>query len=196
MALRWITRTAREYRYIKMTTRNKSDISREIQQKIAISMIGSGTIEKQFTCDYLNKNPSATADEISEAYKRFVDDVTRAYLRAGYGSKKLVGYLQDVYVITVTEKTILTWLKKHDITIQPPTRERERILRSRWERERVGEIERLREDVESLEKRYGSCVDEMVTCESKLRMCERENRSLTSRLEGCKREVTEIILHG
>ena len=162
-----------------MTTRNKPDISQE-----------------QFTCDYLNKNPSATADAINEAYKHFVDDVTGTYLRAGYGSKKLVGYLQDVYSITVTEKTIITWLRKHDITIQPPTRERERVLHSRWARERVGEIERLREDVESLEKRYGSCVDEMVTCKSELRMCERENRSLTRRLEGCKRDVTEIILHG
>ena len=135
-----------------MTTKNKSDISQEIQRKIAISMIGSGTIEKQFTCDYLNKNPSATADEIDEAYKHLVHDVIGAYLRAGYGSKKLVGYLQDVYHITVTEKTILTWLRKHDITIQPPTRERERVLHSKWERERVREIERLRDDVEALKK--------------------------------------------
>ena len=179
-----------------MTIKNKSDISREIQQKIAIAMIGSGTIEKQFIRNYLDKNPSATADEINEAYKHLVDDVTGAYLRAGYGSKKLMGYLHDAYGITVTEKTILTWLGKHGVTIQPPTWERERIPHSRWERERVREIESLREDVESLEKRYGSCVDEMVTCKSELRMCERENRYLTSRLEGRSQEVKELILSG
>jgi hypothetical protein len=179
-----------------MTTKNKSDISQEIQRKIAISMIGSGTIEKQFIRNYLDKNPSATADEISEAHKHLVDDVTRTYLRAGYGSKKLVGYLLEVYSITVTEKTVLSWLRNHGVAIKPPTRERERILHSRWERERVGEIERLRDDVESLEKRYGSCVDEMMTCKSELRMCERENRSLTSRLEGCRQEVKELILSG
>ena len=181
---------------IKMTTKNKSDISKEIQRKIAISMIGSGTIEKQFIHNYLDKNPSVMADKIDEAYKHLVDDVTRAYLRAGYGSKKLVGYLQDVYSITVTEKTIITWLRKHDITIQPPTRERERVLHSKWERERVRAIERLRDDVEALKKCYRSRVDELAACESKLRMCERENRSLTSRLEGYKQEITEIILHG
>ena len=181
---------------IKMTTKNKSDISRDIQRRIAISTIGSGTIEKQFTCNYLNKNPSATADEINEAYKRFVDDVTGTYLRAGYGSKKLVGYLLEAYGITVTEKTVLSWLKKHGVTIQPPTRERERVLHSKWERERVGEIERLRGDVESLKKCYHSRVDELVACESELRMCERENRSLTRRLEGCKRDVKEMILGG
>ena len=71
-----------------MAAKNKSDISQEIQQKIAISMIGSGTIEKQFIRNYLDKNPFATADEIYEAYKHLVDDVTRAYLQAGYGSKK------------------------------------------------------------------------------------------------------------
>ncbi len=108
--------------------------------------------------------------------------MTRAYLRAGYGSKKLVGYLHEVYSITVTEKTILTWLRNHGVTIQPPTRERERVLHSRWERERVGEIERLRDDVESLKKCYHSRVDELVACESELSMCKRENRSLTSRL--------------
>lgn len=179
-----------------MTTKNKSDISQEIQRKIAISMIGGGTIEKQFIRDHLDKIPSATADEIDEAYKHLVDDVTRAYLRAGYGSKKLVGYLQDVYSITVTEKTIITWLRKHDITIQPPTRERERVLHSKWERERVREIERLRDDVEALKKCYRSRVDELAACESELRMCERENRSLTNRLDGCEQEVREIILHG
>ena len=181
---------------IKMTTKNKSDISREIQRKIAISMIGSGTIEKQFIRDYLDKNPSATADEIDEAYKHLVDDVTRAYLRAGYGSKKLVGYLLEVYGIPVTGKTVISWLRNHGATIQPPTRERERILHSRWERERVGEIERLRDDVESLKKCYRSRVDELAACESELRMCERENRSLTSRLAGCKQEVKEMILSG
>ena len=179
-----------------MTIKNKSDISQEIQQKIAISMIGSGTIEKQFIRNYFDKNPSATADEIDETYKHLVDDVTRAYLQAGYGSKKLVGYLLEVYGMTVTEKTILAWLRNHGATIQPPTRERERVLHSRWERERVREIESLREDVESLEKCYHSRVDELVTCKSELRMCERENRSLTSRLEGCKQEVKEIILQG
>jgi hypothetical protein len=179
-----------------MTTKNKSDISWEIQQKIAISMIGSGTIEKQFIRDYLDKNPSATADEINEAYKHLVDDVTGAYLRAGYGSKKLMGYLHEAYGITVTEKTILTWLGKHGVAIRPPTWERERILHSRWERERVGEIERLRDDVKSLKKCYHSRVDELVMCESELRICKRENRSLTSRLDGCKREVKELILSG
>ena len=179
-----------------MTTKTKSDISQAIQRKIAISMIGSGTIEKQFIHNYLDKNPSATVDKIDEAYKHLVDDVTRAYLRAGYGSKKLVGYLQDVYSITVTEKTIITWLRKHDITIQPPTRERERVPHSKWERERVREIEMLRDDVETLKKCYRSRVDELAACESELRMCERENRSLTSRLEGCKREVKEMILSG
>lgn len=179
-----------------MTTKNKSDISKEIQRKIAISMIGSGTIEKQFIHNYLDKNPSATVDKIDEAYKHLVDDVTGTYLGAGYGSKKLMGYLHEAYGITVTEKTILTWLGKHGATIQPPTWERERIPHSRWEREHVREIESLREDVKSLEKRYGSCVDEMVTCKSELRMCERENRSLTSRLEGCEQEVKELILSG
>jgi|GEM_PF-6944518 len=77
-----------------MTTKNKSDISQEIQRKIVIPMIGSGTIEKQFIHDYLDKKPSATADEIDETHRRLVNDVTRTYLRAGYGSKKLVGYLQ------------------------------------------------------------------------------------------------------
>jgi|GEM_PF-5089375 len=62
----------------------------------------------------------------------------------------------------ITEKTVLAWLRKHGATIQPPTRERERVLHFRWERERVREIESLRKDVESLEKRYGSCVDEMM----------------------------------
>ena len=179
-----------------MTIKNKSDISREIQQKIAISMIGSGTIEKQFIRNYLDKNPSATVYAINETYKQLMADVIGAYLRAGYGSKKLVGYLFDVYDITVTEKTVLSWLRKHGVTIQPPTWERERILHSRWERERVGEIERLRDDVKSLKKCYHSRVDELVTCESKLRMCERENRSLTSKLEGCREEVKEMILGG
>ena len=179
-----------------MTTKNKSDISREIQRKIAISMIGSGTIEKQFIRDYLDKNPSATVYAINEAYKHLMDDVIGAYLRAGYGSKKLVGYLFDVYDITVTEKTVLSWLRKHGVTIQPPTWERERVLHSRWERERVGEIERLRDDVEALKKCYRSRVDELVMCESELRMCERENRSLTSGLEGCREEVKELILSG
>jgi len=179
-----------------MTAKNKSDISQEIQRKIAISMIGSGTIEKQFIRNHLDKNPSATADEINEAYKHLVDDVTRAYLRAGYGSKKLVRYLYGVYGITVTEKTVLTWLGKHGVTIQPPTWERERILRSRWERERVREIEGLIEDVESLEKRYGSCVDEMVTCKSELRICKKENVSLMRKLDGCRQEVEELILSG
>jgi hypothetical protein len=179
-----------------MTIKNKSDISQEIQQKIAISMIGSGTIEKQFIRNYLDKNPSATADEINEAYKHLVDDVTRAYLRAGYGSKKLVRYLFEVYGVMVTEKTVLSWLRNHGATIQPPTWERERIIRSGWERERVGEIERLEDDVEALKKCYRSRVDELVACESELRMCEMESRSLTRRLEGCKQEITEIILQG
>ena len=179
-----------------MTTKNKSDISQEIQKKIAISMIGSGTVEKQFIRNHLDKNPSATADEINEAYKHLVDDVTRAYLQAGYGSKKLVRYLYGVYGITVTEKTVLSWLRKHGVAIQPPMWERERILRSRWERERVREIEGLREDVESLEKRYDSRVVELAACESDLRMCKKENMSLTSRLEGCRQEIKELILGG
>ena len=179
-----------------MTAKNETEINQEIQQKIAISMIGSGTIEKQFIHNYLDKNPSATTGEITEAYKHFVDDVTQAYLRAGYGSKKLVRYLFEVYGITVTEKTVLSWLRNHSVTIQPPTRERERVMHSRWERERAREIESLREDVESLQKRYDSNVGELVACESKLRVCENENRSLMRRLEGCEQEVKELILSG
>jgi len=179
-----------------MTAKNETEINQEIQQKIAISMIGSGTIEKQFIHNYLDKNPSATTGEITEAYKHFVGDVTRAYRRARYGSKKLVRYLYEAYNITITEKTVLSWLIKHGVTIRPPTRERERILHSRWERERVREIEGLTEAVESLQKRYDSSVGELVACESKLRICEKENISLIRRLEGCEQEVKEIILGG
>jgi hypothetical protein len=110
-----------------MAAKNETEISHEIQQKIAISMIGSGTIEKQFIHNHLDKNPSATTGEITEAYKHFVDDVTRAYFRARYGSKKLARYLYEAYNITIIEKTVLSWLIKHGVTIRPPTREQERI---------------------------------------------------------------------
>ncbi|NIA10067.1 MAG: hypothetical protein GWP10_10150, partial [Nitrospiraceae bacterium] len=110
--------------------------------------------------------------------------------------KKLVRYLYGVYGITVTEKTVLSWLRKHGVAIQPPMWERERILHSRWERERVREIERLREDVESLEKRYDFSIDELIVCRSNLRMCKMENISLTEKLEECEKEIKETILGG
>jgi len=167
----------------------------EIERKIVLSKIGRGTIEKQFVDYFFRKHPTATADEVFEAYDRFVDDVTGAYVRAGYGSTLLTRYLH-VYGVSVSEKTILDWLREHDVTIRPPTRERERIIRTKWERNLVEEIKTLKEDKESLKKRYDDVIDELVLCESDLRMCNREKMSLTKKLETCEQEIKEIALHG
>jgi hypothetical protein len=60
----------------------------------------------------------------------------------------------------------------------------------------VRETEGLTEAVESLQRRYDYSVGELVVCESKLRVCEKENRSFIRRLEGCEQEVKEIVLGG
>lgn len=110
------------------------------------------TIDKQFFTIFFDKNPYATDDAADEAYTHFCADVTGAYQRADYSSVKLAEYLLDAYNIDVSPKTILNWLKDHGVTIQQPTRERERLPRTTWEKNLYDKIENLESKLKEAEK--------------------------------------------
>ena len=47
----------------------KENVRAAVKRKVVLSIIGSGTIEKQFFDYYDDKNPFATVDDAVEAYQ-------------------------------------------------------------------------------------------------------------------------------
>ena len=177
-----------------MKHENETKMRWEIEEKIILEKIGKRTIQKQFIANYRDKNPYAIAKEAIKAYSEFCADISRTY--STYGSVRLTRYLCEVYNIVVSEKTIIEWLRSIGVEIQKPTRERKRVVRTKWEFDVVRKIEDLSQNLEFAERQYKSVVDELMVCESDLRICEREKESFMRKLGGCREELKEIIITG
>ncbi|NIA11994.1 MAG: hypothetical protein GWP10_20310 [Nitrospiraceae bacterium] len=171
----------------------ETDFRWKLEEKIALSKIGDRTIQKQFLANYHAKNPYSIAKEAIKAYKEFCADISRTY--STYGSVRLSRYLCEVYNIVVSEKTLIAWLRSLDVKIHPPTQQRERVARSRWERERMREIKRLREELDWLKKTYNTTIDELSMCRSALRLCVSEKESLEHKLTRKEVEIKEIMIN-
>lgn len=175
--------------------KNEIDFRWNVEKRIVLSTIGNRTIQKQFIAIYHDKNPSAIAREVITAYKEFCADISEAYFSFGQ-SVKLSRYLRERHGITISEKTLINWLRSMGVEIQKPTRERQRIVRTKWERDTVKKIEDLSQQLESTERQYNNVVDGLMVCKSGLRICERENKILIQKLAGCREELTETIIKG
>jgi hypothetical protein len=133
-----------------MKSENETNFRWDIEKRIALSEIGNRTIQKQFIANYHDTNPYAIAKKAIEAYNEFCADISKAYIT--YGSVKLSRYLCEAHEIVVSEKTILNWLKDHGVTIQQPTRGRERLPRTTWEKNLYDKIENLESKLKEGEK--------------------------------------------
>lgn len=177
-----------------MTDKNVTEMRWKLEEKIALSKVGNRTIQKQFIANYHEKNPQDRAKEAIKAYNEFCIDISKAYIT--YGSVKLSRYLCEVHNIIVSEKTLIGWLKSIEVEIKKPTRERHRIVRTKWEYNAVKKIEYLEKELKFLKKQYNSVIDELMECKSDLRICEREQESFIRELAGCREELREIIIKG
>lgn len=173
---------------------NDTNFRWAIEKKIALSEIGNRTIQKQFITNYHGKNHFAIAKEVIKAYREFCADINKTY--STYGSVKLSRYLREAHNIVVSEKTLISWLRSMGVEIQKPTRERKRVVRTKWEFDVVRKIEDLSQNLEFAERQYKSVVDELMVCKSDLRICEREKESFMRKLAGCREELKEIIITG
>jgi hypothetical protein len=173
-----------------------TDFRWEVEKKIVLLKIENRTIQKQFIANYHDENPQALANEICGAYDHFSVVLTRAYVKAEYGAGKLVNILKDEYNINASEKTIIEWLRSMGVEIQTPTRERKRVIRTKWERDAVKKITDLSQKLESTERQYNNVVNELVACESDLRTCKREKESFMRKLSSCREELKETIIKG
>ena len=82
------------------------------------------------------------------------------------------------------------------VEIQKPTRERKRVIRTKWEHDAVKKITDLSQKLESTERQYNSVIDELMACKSGLRTCKREKESFVRKLAGCREELKENIITG
>jgi len=167
----------------------------EMERSIAIGVIGNSTIAKQFLDYYVDIHPDFRSNDAIREYNQLKADIIDRYT-SGAGSTEIVKELYRRYDIKVTTHTFIVWLRSLGVTIRPPTRERERVIRTKWERERVREIQRLKEELESLENTHSTTIDELMICKSTLRMCVSEKESLERKLARREEEIKEIMIKG
>jgi len=167
----------------------------EMEKSIVLATIGKGTIQKQFLDYYVDIHPVFHANDVISDYNRLKADVIEDY-KAGIGSTEIVKDLYRRCDIKVTTHTLLTWLRALDVPIRPPTRERQRVIRTEWERERMKEIKRLKEEIASLKKTHNAMIDELMMCKSTLRLCTSEKESLEQKLALREEEIKEITIKG
>ena len=166
----------------------------EIEKRIVLGVIGKGTVQKQYLAYYADMHPGFRSDDVISEYNRFKDGIMSRYV-AGMGSTEIVKELYKQYDIKTTAKTLIALLRSSGVTIRPPTQERERMVRSKWERRRIEEIKRLKEELARLENTYNATSDELELCKSTLRLCVGEKDRLESKLARRDEEIKELMIN-
>ena len=170
-----------------------SETRPKMERSIALGVIGKGTLQKQYLDYYVDLHPEFHANDAINEYNRFKSDIITQY-KAGMGSTEIVKELYRRYDIKVTAKTLLAFLRSLDVMIRPPTQQRERVIRSKWERRRIEEIKRLREELRRLENTHNATSDELELCKSTLRLCTSEKDRLERKLARRDEEIKELMI--
>ena len=167
----------------------------EMEKSIALGVIGKGTIQKQYLDHYADLHPEFRSDDVISGWKLFKDDIMSRYV-AGEGSTEIVKELYQRYDIKITTKTLISWLRDHDVMIHPPTAERKRLPHSQWEKKLWNRIEKLKTEVRTMKRQENiemKAKNELITLlRSQIADLAKENSNLRAEVGRLSRVVETL----